>query len=75
MDRWLRRRQQVSAVLLGVLLAVSACSGGQDGPADSALTGLNRYLDEHNADPKPFTWTATPAATIAKLDQANASLH
>jgi hypothetical protein len=31
---------------------------------------INRYLDEHNADPKPFTWTATPAAIIAKLDQA-----
>jgi transposase len=36
---------------------------------------INRYLDEHNADPKPFAWTATPAAIIAKLDQANASLH
>jgi transposase len=36
---------------------------------------INRYLDEHNADPKPFTWTATPAAIITKLDQANASLH
>jgi hypothetical protein len=36
---------------------------------------INRYLDEHNADPKPFTWTATPATIIAKLDQANASLH
>ena len=36
---------------------------------------IKRYLDEHNADPKPFTWTATPAAIIAKLDQANASLH
>jgi hypothetical protein len=36
---------------------------------------INRYLDEHNADPKPFTWTAAPAAIIAKLDQANASVH
>jgi hypothetical protein len=36
-------------------------------------TAIKRYLDEHNADPKPFTWTATPAAIIAKLDQANAS--
>ena len=36
---------------------------------------INRYLDEHNADPTPFTWTATPAAIITKLDQANASLH
>ena len=36
---------------------------------------INRYLDERNADPKPFIWTATPAAIIAKLDQANASVH
>ena len=36
---------------------------------------INRYLDEHNADPRPFTWTVTPAAILAKLDQANASVH
>jgi transposase len=29
---------------------------------------INRYLAEHNADPKPFVWTAMPAAIIAKLD-------
>jgi transposase len=36
---------------------------------------INRYLDEHNADPKPFTWTATPASILAKLDPLNASVH
>jgi transposase len=36
---------------------------------------ISRYLAEHNADPKPFTWTATPASIIAKLNQVNASLH
>ena len=36
---------------------------------------INRYLDEHNADPEPFTWTATPASILAKLDQLNASVH
>ena len=36
---------------------------------------INRYLAEHNADPKPFTWTAAPASIIAKLDQPNASVH
>ena len=36
---------------------------------------INRYLDEHNADPKPFTWTATPASIMAKLDPLNASVH
>ena len=36
---------------------------------------INRYLAEHNADPKPFIWTATPASILAKLDQVNASVH
>jgi transposase len=36
---------------------------------------INRYLDEHNADPKPFVWTATPERIIAKLQPLNASLH
>ncbi len=36
---------------------------------------INRYLAEHNADPKPFTWTATPASILAKLDHVNASGH
>lgn len=36
---------------------------------------INRYLDKHNADPKPFTWTATPASITAKLNQVNASVH
>lgn len=29
---------------------------------------INRYLAEHNADPKPFVWTASPGAILAKLD-------
>ena len=28
---------------------------------------IKRYLAEHNADPKPFVWTAPPAAILAKL--------
>jgi transposase len=30
---------------------------------------INRYLAEHNADPKPFVWTAFPASILAKLDR------
>jgi transposase len=36
---------------------------------------IHRYLAEHNANPKPFIWTATPASITAKLDQVNASVH
>ncbi len=28
---------------------------------------INRYLAEHNADPKPFVWTASPASILTKL--------
>ena len=36
---------------------------------------IHRYLAEHNADPKPFVWTATPEKIMAKLDYVNASMH
>ena len=36
---------------------------------------INRYLAEHNADPRPFTWTASSVSIIDKLHQANASMH
>ena len=36
---------------------------------------IHRYLAEHNADPKPFVWTATPEKIMAKLEQVNASVH
>lgn len=29
---------------------------------------INRSLAEHNANPKPFVWTASAAAILAKLD-------
>jgi transposase len=36
---------------------------------------IHRYLAEHNADPKPFVWTATPERIIGKLQHMNASVH
>jgi transposase len=36
---------------------------------------INRYLAEHNADPKPFVWIATPDTITAKLQPVNASVH
>ena len=35
---------------------------------------INRYLAEHNADPKPFVRTATSASIIAKLGRVNVSV-
>jgi transposase len=34
---------------------------------------IKRYLAEHNAEPKPFVWTASPASITAKLDRLPAS--
>jgi transposase len=36
---------------------------------------IHRYLAEHNANPKPFVWTATPEKIMAKLEPLNASVH
>jgi transposase len=30
---------------------------------------IKRYLAEHNAEPKPFVWTASAASIVAKLDR------
>ena len=39
---------------------------------------INDYLDQHNADPKPFAWTASASSIIDKVNrgkQALESLH
>ncbi len=36
---------------------------------------INRYIAEHNHDPKPFTWTKTAGQILAKLNRLNASVH
>ena len=36
---------------------------------------INRYLAEHNDDPKPFTWTKPADQILAKLNPLNASVH
>jgi transposase len=33
---------------------------------------IKRYLTEHNAEPKPFVWTASAASITAKLDRLTA---
>ncbi|MGI9418201.1 MAG: IS630 family transposase [Geminicoccaceae bacterium] len=38
-------------------------------------TAIKRYIDEHNDDPKPFTWTKSAQTIIGKLNPMNASLH
>ena len=36
---------------------------------------IHRYIAEHNADPKPFTWTKTAEQVLDKLTPLNMSAH
>jgi transposase len=36
---------------------------------------INRYIAEHNDDPKPFSWTKAPDQILAKLNPPNAPVH
>jgi hypothetical protein len=55
----------VRAMSAAICPAVRTCSAKSPIPSP----------EEHNADPKPLAWTATPAAIVAKLDHTNASLR
>jgi hypothetical protein len=35
----------------------------------SLQAAINRYLDERNAQPKPFVWVASAASILAKIDR------
>jgi transposase len=36
---------------------------------------INRYIAEHNHDPKPFTWTQSVDQILANVNRLNASVH
>jgi len=36
---------------------------------------INRYVQEHNTDPKPFTWTADPQRVLAAVSRGNQALE
>ena len=38
-------------------------------------TAINRYIAEHNHDPKPFTWTKPADQILTKVNRLNASVH
>ena len=35
---------------------------------------INRFVDEHNTEPKPFTWTAAPDKIIAAVRRGHQAL-
>jgi transposase len=38
-------------------------------------TAIHQYLDHHNADPKPFVWTASAAAILEKVARGRQALE
>ena len=36
---------------------------------------INRYVAEHNQDPRPFTWTADPQRVLAAISRGNQALE
>ena len=41
-------------------------------PIADPQAAINPYLAEHNANPKPFVWTQSAQAILAKLDRCPA---
>jgi transposase len=39
------------------------------------ITSIDAYLNAHNADPKPYVWTATAESILAKVQRARAKLQ
>jgi hypothetical protein len=47
---------------------------GAFGSVDELTQAIRGYIDEHNADPKPFRWRKTAAEILAKVGRARAAL-
>src|SRR5271167_277863 len=42
---------------------------------DHLVAAIDDYLDAHNVDPKPFTWTASAASIIEKVERGRVALR
>jgi transposase len=42
---------------------------------DELKTAIMEYLEHHNADPKPYQWTAKPEAILKKVNKAKETLR
>jgi hypothetical protein len=62
-ERWFRELTD-KAIRRGVIPTV-----------DHLIAAIDDYLDEHNADPKPFTWTASAASIIDKVERGRVALR
>ena len=39
------------------------------------IASIQTYIDTHNADPKPYVWTATAESILAKVERARTALN
>jgi len=39
------------------------------------IESIEEYLNAHNADPKPYVWTATAESILAKVQRARTKLQ
>jgi hypothetical protein len=62
MERWFRELTD-KAIRRGVFPSV-----------EHLIDTIDDYLDTHNADPKPFTWTASAESIIEKVKRGRVVL-
>jgi hypothetical protein len=44
-------------------------------PGRNLVTAIDAYLTTHNAEPKPFVWTATAEDILAKVARGRVALQ
>jgi hypothetical protein len=42
---------------------------------DELVAAIMAYLDQHNAQPKPFVWTKSPGEILEKVARAKQALE
>ncbi|CAN5838542.1 hypothetical protein BH24ACT2_BH24ACT2_17890 [soil metagenome] len=62
MERWFRELTD-KAIRRGVFPSVG-----------HLVAAIDDYLDQHNADPQPFTWTASAESIVEKVERGRAAL-
>jgi len=45
------------------------------GSVPDLIASIEAYLNAHNADPKPYVWTATAESILAKVQRARTKLQ
>jgi transposase len=87
-QRWLRRRKRfhlhftpTSSSWLNLVerwfreLTDKALRRASFGSAPALIAAIEEYLDTHNADPKPFKWTATAESILEKVRRGRVALQ